>query len=569
MNDACSSLLRKIVRNVEKMECRLEGDDGHVVTLTNGKLLTLGRVPATGVTDKRCARQQVELVADFSKKCVGVKQLGINPTTVGLQTLQRLQTVEAKDGCTIYLVNGRYPFRVRFVDVGNLERHDSSSHPESGQTDLAQPVALTPLKRTMRDYFLPPHESQLKRCAVDQNDGSKAGGEKRKAEASVEGGAMSDTWETHGKLMVFTSHGIRGSSMIAGFDIDGTIVTTKSGKVFPVSADDWRILYPEIPHKLMQLLTDGYKVVFFTNQMGISRGKLQPEVFKAKVEAIIETLHLPVQVLVATGRDAYRKPLLGMWEYLCDKANDGISVDTTKSIYVGDAAGRPANWAPGKKKKDFSCSDRLFSLNAGLPFHTPEEFFLGWKPATFNLPEFDPRTLDGEHTLISPSTCRLVSDDQEVIVAVGFPASGKSRFFKDHLVPNGYAYINRDTLGSWQKCVSACIDFLHKDRSVVIDNTNLEPESRGRYVECAQKANVPCRCFLFTASFEHCKHNNRFREMTETEHVPVNNMVMNSSRSKYVAPSLTEGFIEIVRVGFVPRFTDPHLATLYRQFSEG
>lgn len=24
-----------------------------------------------------------------------------------------------------------------------------------------------------------------------------------------------------------------------------------------------------------------------------------------------------------------------------------------------DAAGRPANWAPGKKKKDFSCSDRL------------------------------------------------------------------------------------------------------------------------------------------------------------------------------------------------------------------
>uniref|UniRef100_UPI00358FDD5F bifunctional polynucleotide phosphatase/kinase isoform X2 n=1 Tax=Myxine glutinosa TaxID=7769 RepID=UPI00358FDD5F len=566
---------------MEKMECRLEGDDGHVVTLTNGKVLTLGRVPATGVTDKRCARQQVELVADFSKKCVCVKQLGINPTTVGLQTLQRLQTVEAQDGCTIYLVNGRYPFQVRFVD-------------------------------------------QLKRSAEDQNDGSKASVKKRKAEATVEGGAMSDTWETHGKLMVFTSCSVLGSSMIAGFDIDGTIVTTKSGKVFPVNADDWRILYPEILPKLKQLLADGYKVVFLTNQMGISRGKLQPEVFKTKVEAIIETLQLPVQVLVATGRDVYRKPVLGMWEYLCDKANDGISVDVTKSLYVGDAAGRPANWAPGKKKKDFSCSDRLFSLNAGLPFHTPEEFFLGWKPATFNLPEFDPaldyllspvalrsergtmvfhvrayvracvsegpnsnlvcgledlltsdplnlsdlRTLDEEHALISP-TCQLVSDDQEVIVAVGFPASGKSTFFKDHLVPKGYAYINRDTLGSWQKCVSACIDYLHKDRSVVIDNTNLELESRKRYVDCAQEANVPCRCFLFTASFEHCKHNNRFREMTETEHVPVNIMVMNSSRSKYVAPALTEGFTEIVRVGFVPRFADPHLAALYRQFSEG
>uniref|UniRef100_UPI00358E3440 bifunctional polynucleotide phosphatase/kinase isoform X3 n=1 Tax=Myxine glutinosa TaxID=7769 RepID=UPI00358E3440 len=554
---------------MEKMECRLEGDDGHVVTLTNGKVLTLGRVPATGVTDKRCARQQVELVADFSKKCVCVKQLGINPTTVGLQTLQRLQTVEAQDGCTIYLVNGRYPFQVRFVDVGNLKRHDSSTQPDSGQTDLSHPVGLTTPKRTMRDYFLPPHGSQqLKRSAEDQNDGSKASVKKRKAEATVEGGAMSDTWETHGKLMVFTSCSVLGSSMIAGFDIDGTIVTTKSGKVFPVNADDWRILYPEILPKLKQLLADGYKVVFLTNQMGISRGKLQPEVFKTKVEAIIETLQLPVQVLVATGRDVYRKPVLGMWEYLCDKANDGISVDVTKSLYVGDAAGRPANWAPGKKKKDFSCSDRLFSLNAGLPFHTPEEFFLGWKPATFNLPEFDPRTLDEEHALISP-TCQLVSDDQEVIVAVGFPASGKSTFFKDHLVPKGYAYINRDTLGSWQKCVSACIDYLHKDRSVVIDNTNLELESRKRYVDCAQEANVPCRCFLFTASFEHCKHNNRFREMTETEHVPVNIMVMNSSRSKYVAPALTEGFTEIVRVGFVPRFADPHLAALYRQFSEG
>uniref|UniRef100_UPI00358E7124 bifunctional polynucleotide phosphatase/kinase isoform X4 n=1 Tax=Myxine glutinosa TaxID=7769 RepID=UPI00358E7124 len=523
---------------MEKMECRLEGDDGHVVTLTNGKVLTLGRVPATGVTDKRCARQQVELVADFSKKCVCVKQLGINPTTVGLQTLQRLQTVEAQDGCTIYLVNGRYPFQVRFVDVGNLKRHDSSTQPDSGQTDLSHPVGLTTPKRTMRDYFLPPHGSQqLKRSAEDQNDGSKASVKKRKAEATVEGGAMSDTWETHGKLMVFTSCSVLGSSMIAGFDIDGTIVTTKSGKVFPVNADDWRILYPEILPKLKQLLADGYKVVFLTNQMGISRGKLQPEVFKTKVEAIIETLQLPVQVLVATGRDVYRKPVLGMWEYLCDKANDGISVDVTKSLYVGDAAGRPANWAPGKKKKDFSCSDRL-------------------------------RTLDEEHALISP-TCQLVSDDQEVIVAVGFPASGKSTFFKDHLVPKGYAYINRDTLGSWQKCVSACIDYLHKDRSVVIDNTNLELESRKRYVDCAQEANVPCRCFLFTASFEHCKHNNRFREMTETEHVPVNIMVMNSSRSKYVAPALTEGFTEIVRVGFVPRFADPHLAALYRQFSEG
>lgn len=38
------------------------------------------------------------------------------------------------------------------------------------------------------------------------------------------------------------------------------------------------------------------QVVFFTNQLGIAKGKLRPEVFKSKVEDILATLKLPVQV---------------------------------------------------------------------------------------------------------------------------------------------------------------------------------------------------------------------------------------------------------------------------------
>lgn len=42
--------------------------------------------------------------------------------------------------------------------------------------------------------------------------------------------------------------------------MDGTLILTKSGKVFPQYADDWRIIWPEIPSKLQKLHNEGFKV---------------------------------------------------------------------------------------------------------------------------------------------------------------------------------------------------------------------------------------------------------------------------------------------------------------------
>jgi bifunctional polynucleotide phosphatase/kinase len=75
------------------------------------------------------------------------------------------------------------------------------------------------------------------------------------------------------------------------------------------------------------------------------------EAFKTRVEIVLGQLDLPLNIYAATERDKYRKPRVGMWtEMLEDYDLDfDESVDLAGSFLVGDAAGRPG---------DFACSDR-------------------------------------------------------------------------------------------------------------------------------------------------------------------------------------------------------------------
>lgn len=78
--------------------------------------------------------------------------------------------------------------------------------------------------------------------------------------------------------------------------MDGTLIKTKSGLVFPKDCNDWQLLYPDVPGKLKQLHTSGYKIVIFTNQAGLASGKVRISDFKRKIENVVQKIGVPIQV---------------------------------------------------------------------------------------------------------------------------------------------------------------------------------------------------------------------------------------------------------------------------------
>lgn len=174
------------------------------------------------------------------------------------------------------------------------------------------------------------------------------------------------------------------SVRVAAFDMDHTLIKSKSGLKFGRGPHDWTWLDDRIPDALATLEED-YVVVIFTNQATVIIGSDSKSYnnLKTKVNKVVPILsrktNRDIHLFAAAGRPGAkrrfgkvvssealhlktRKPNPGMWEHF---ERHFPKIDKEQSFFVGDSAGRPG---------DPSDADLGFARAVGLRFLTPEEF---------------------------------------------------------------------------------------------------------------------------------------------------------------------------------------------------
>ena len=316
------------------------------------------------------------------------------------------------------------------------------------------------------------------------------------------------------------------SSKIAAFDLDYTLIKPKSNKKFPTDKDDWEFLNDKVKLYLNTLNDNNYSIIIFTNQKGISKGKLTIEDFYDKILSIEKELDFQVNIFISTQDDKFRKPMTGMWNFLIEKTK--IKVDIKNSFYVGDAAGRVY-----KKKKDHSSDDLFFAFNINLNFLTPEKFFNE---------EDEPHKVNKFLLRSNKKDIDFNIDHKlkNMILMVGAPASGKSYLSNNYF--SSYKIINQDNLKSKKKCLDKTIKYLSQGKNVVIDNTNPDFNTRKEYLDIADKYGYNKIIINYDIPKEVVKYLNKYRVETENKKL-IPDIVYNIFYKKLDKPTNVEGRI--------------------------
>lgn len=94
---------------------------------------------------------------------------------------------------------------------------------------------------------------------------------------------------------------------------------------------------------------------------------------------------VPIDVFLATSYDKFRKPEIGMWEFLISQYKEtSNAIEKEMSFFVGDAAGRPRDFSDSDKSDAFVLVMRLtffqnFCFKCWIVFQNTRRDFCGDK----------------------------------------------------------------------------------------------------------------------------------------------------------------------------------------------
>ena len=252
------------------------------------------------------------------------------------------------------------------------------------------------------------------------------------------------------------------------FDLDNTIIKTKSGNVFPKNLNDWIFLFDNTVKTLNQ---ENIIYGIVSNQSGLKTENKKND-WITKLNDIIK--FIPIHfVFASTGNNEYRKPLPNSWYYIKEHILFNVNVmeleRDNKIYYIGDACGRT---------NDFSDSDLKYALNLKFKFKTPEKYFLKTKNEIMNIsyPKLEYYTENEFDEIVNKILNEILNSInlKIIIVMVGFPASGKT-FLRKKLIElnNNIKYFNNDDINNRVKSDNLIEIIENKYDYIINDNTNL------------------------------------------------------------------------------------------------